>query len=178
MNKYYFSKASKKPQFVNLNIVHRGFSLIELLVVLVIISLVFGLGYANFRGYQRKQAVMAAGRQIEGDLRMAQEYADQGYKPSGCGGMSGYIFQVNSSPANTYNIIADCGLGANNPKIKANIGLPLGMTLTPATSIKFKVLKEGLEPAAATTFTITSLVENTIVDIKVAVNGVISLGFR
>ncbi len=88
----------------------KGFSLIEVILVLGIIATLFAVGYANFRGYQRRQAIMSTARQIEGDIRLAQEYASQGKKPSTtCTGyLNGYIFVVNSDPVNTYDIIADC----------------------------------------------------------------------
>jgi len=52
-----------------------GFTLIELLVSLVVISILFGVGYANFRRYAQRQELWRAARQIEGDLRLAQSYA-------------------------------------------------------------------------------------------------------
>lgn len=55
-----------------------GFTLVELLVSLVVISILVGLGYANFRKYSQKQALWAAARQIEGDLRLTQSYALSG----------------------------------------------------------------------------------------------------
>lgn len=63
---------------------NRGFTLIELLVFLLVVFILVGLGYANFRKYAQKQALWAVARQIEGDLHLAQSYAMSGKDASSC----------------------------------------------------------------------------------------------
>lgn len=59
-----------------------GFTLIEILVSLTIISLLVGVGYAGFRDFSRSQALEAVTRELRGELRAAQSLASSGYKPS------------------------------------------------------------------------------------------------
>ena len=65
-----------------------GFTLIELMVVMLIMSLLFGLGFANFRDFQRRQILEGAVRAVKGDLRYAQELALAGRKPDNQDGKS------------------------------------------------------------------------------------------
>ena len=69
-----------------------GFTLIELLVSLVVISVLFGLGYANFRRYAQRQELWRAARQIEGDLRLAQSYALAGKNAEGLCDIGSYFY--------------------------------------------------------------------------------------
>jgi len=155
-----------------------AFTLIELLVVLGIISVLFGVGFANFRGYQRKQAIMAAARQVEGDIRLAQEYASQGKKPTAtCTGyLNGYLFIVNAD--NTYDIRADCS--GTDETVKDNVAITSGMTLTPTTSMLFKVLGLGTDIPADSpkTIIITSSETGDKVDIVITYSGVVTIDFE
>ena len=44
-----------------------GYTLIEILVTLSIVGIIFAAGYANFREYARRQAVVSGARQVQGD---------------------------------------------------------------------------------------------------------------
>jgi len=124
-----------------------GYTLIEILVVLTVIGLLFGLGYANFRDFSRRQAVNDAVKLIQGDLRLAQSDAITGQKPvPGCGTsntLNSYTFRVIS--ASEYKIEADCGV-APAPSVK-DVYLPSGITvLTPLpVPLAFKVLGQGTD---------------------------------
>jgi type II secretory pathway pseudopilin PulG len=84
--------------------------LIELLIGLTIISLLLGVGYANYREFARNQTLLGASRQIKGGLRLAQELALAGNKPSpACDGrdLDGYGFRIDKENA-SYEIEAVC----------------------------------------------------------------------
>jgi prepilin-type N-terminal cleavage/methylation domain-containing protein len=85
----------------------RGFTIIELLIVLLVMTILFSVGYANYRGYARRQRFMAVIRQLEGDIRMTQTLASSGTKPDGCSSLKGYRFEVNVN-AISYSIIPVC----------------------------------------------------------------------
>ncbi len=53
----------------------RGFSLVELAIVLVIMGTLIGLGVPMFSGYRQSQMVKIAGENITGQLRLARESA-------------------------------------------------------------------------------------------------------
>ncbi|HJX46155.1 MAG TPA: type II secretion system protein [Patescibacteria group bacterium] len=155
----------------------KGFSLVEVILVVAIIASLFAVGYANFRGYQRRQSIMAAARQVEGDIRLAEEYASSGKKPTGCTLLNGYIFQVNSSPVDTYDIIADC---PTDVVVKNDIAISSGMTLTPSSSMMFKVLGLGTDIPSDNpkTIIVTQTETQEKVDIVITYSGVITVDFE
>ena len=126
----------------------KGLSLIELLIVLVIISVLFAVGFLNYRDYARRQSVISAARQLESDVRLARQMAFEGRKPEdlGCDDnsfLSGYIFEDNND--NTYNILARCDDNTDYT-IKGNVELPYGITMTssPNNPIMFKSVGSGV----------------------------------
>ena len=128
-----------------------GYTLIEILVVLSIMGLLFGAGYANLRGFQRRQSLSDAAKQVQGDLRYAQELALSGQKPSnvnctGANNLNGYLFTVLSS-SNSYEIRASC-TGAVPPPASKSVTLPVGLSITSTlSSLLFKVLGNGTNNA-------------------------------
>ena len=58
-----------------------GYTLVELTIVVMIMAILFTVGYGNYRSYQRRQYLETAVRQVVSDLRLSQEYALSGRKP-------------------------------------------------------------------------------------------------
>ncbi|WP_457629878.1 pilus assembly FimT family protein [Oceanithermus sp.] len=54
---------------------YRGFTLIEILIVLVIMGIVAGVGYASLRGMMERSRLEAAATQVANDLIRARSYA-------------------------------------------------------------------------------------------------------
>ncbi len=118
-----------------------GYTLIEILIVIVIMGLLFAVGYANYRDFSRQQAVTSAMRALRADLRLAQEQAIEGKKPPGCTGtLTGYKFTVANNLI--YQISAYCTGG---DIVVKTISLPSGITIgTPVLNpIVFNVLGTG-----------------------------------
>ncbi len=132
----------------------KGYTLIEILVGLTIISLLFGFGYVSFRDFSRRQALNGSLKQIQGDLRLAQSSASAGQKPddSFCNTpniLDSYNFKVYS--ANEYNIEVNCTGGI---VISKEVTLPSEISIsTPSPNpIQFKILGQGTNvPAGAGT---------------------------
>jgi len=108
-----------------------GFTLIELLVVIMTMTLLFSLGFANYREFQRRQYLESASRGVEADLRYAQVLALSGKKTSGCNILHGYMFRRTS--ATQYRLESVCN---NNQDCNMNVNfcvktvnLPAGVTL-------------------------------------------------
>jgi len=59
-----------------------GFTLIELLFSISIMAIIFSVSYANLRGFQQRQRLDNAVKQVKSDLRLAQEMALAGRKPT------------------------------------------------------------------------------------------------
>lgn len=54
-----------------------GFSLLEVLVVLVLLSIVLGIGYEGLRGFNETTTVERAARAVAGDVTLTRGYAVQ-----------------------------------------------------------------------------------------------------
>lgn len=132
--------------------IRRGYTIIEILIVLAILGLLFGVGYVNYRDYARRQAVVSAMRTLRADLKLAAEQAIAGKKPSGCtGDMSGVKFTVTST--STYQISASCTGG---DVVLKQESLPTGMTMNiPSPNpLLFKVIGNGTNLASGSSMVI------------------------
>lgn len=130
----------------------RGYTLIELLIVMAIMGILFTVGYLSFQDYSRRQSLIAAGRGIRVDIKAAVESAVAGNKPSTCSNvLNAYQFWVTSTT--TYEIDARCSLG--NVVIK-QVTIPAGLTIsTPNTNpVIFKVLAQGTNIPTGSTISI------------------------
>ncbi len=108
----------------------KGYTLLEILVALTIVGIIFSVGYVGFRSFSQRQAMQAVLRGIRGDLRLAQQQALAGKKPSGANcdspaTLEGFNFSVDS-PA-VYSINAVCSGGTIETK---SVTLSSGITIT------------------------------------------------
>jgi len=127
-----------------------GYTLVEILVGLTIIGMVFGVGFASFRSFARRQSVSSAIRALKADLRLAQEQALAGKKPDSpnCNSpnlLDGYTFNVDSS--SQYTIEARCTGGSVTVK-QVNLE-NIALSIPFPNPILFKVLGQGTNIAGA-----------------------------
>lgn len=151
--------------------VFKGFTIIEVLVVIVIIGLVMAVGSVRYSDFTKRQQVVTVKRQLMADIRAAQSDAASGIKPGGCNSQSytleGYAFRLLSSggpstPA-SYETFALCKSSvATENFITKSASLPLGVTIVITTSpgplvnpVIFKPLANGTNLAGGATSTIT-----------------------
>ena len=123
----------------------KGYTLIELLVALSIIGLLFGFGYVSFRDFSRRQSLTGTAKNLQGDLRLAQQQALSGQKPDDpfCNPpntLESYAFEVVST--SEYKIKVFCTGGTFDAK---DVLTPLDIILsTPAINpVKFKAVGQG-----------------------------------
>lgn len=124
----------------------KGYTLIEILVVISIVMIVFSLGVAGFRDFSRRQSISKMAKQMTADLRSMQQYASIGQKPTGytCHVLDGYSFYRVSST--NYLIRANCtntpgGAVAHTVK---DVTLSDNITFTSTNqTILFKVIGQG-----------------------------------
>lgn len=128
----------------------RGFTFIELLITMLIMTIVFTFGYANYRDFSRKQEIEGAQRLLKSDLRLAQKQASTGHKPSGSAcddpeDLSGY--KVESTSSTAYRISAVCSGGEITTK---NVYLTQGYSniVVSSFSVTFNVLAQGTNLAS------------------------------
>lgn len=138
-----------------------GYTLIEILVVMTITGILFTVGYAQFREFSRRQLLTSARRQVEGDLRFAQELAQGNRKPESCDNndpLLGYTVTFDTS-SETYTISPDCtNATSDDDRVRQ---MPNGTQIQSAspTTVQFKPLGQGtdLSPSGMTiTLTLTA----------------------
>lgn len=104
-----------------------GLTLIELLVVISILTSVFGLGLASFRGFNRRERLKQAGLTLKSNLRFAQTKAISAQKPStDCTTFVGIEVSFSVS---SYTITPQCspeGLG----EVEDTVTLPSDVTFS------------------------------------------------
>jgi prepilin-type N-terminal cleavage/methylation domain-containing protein len=123
----------------------KGFSLIEILIVVVLFGLLVGISVANYRRLNERKRVENAAKQVEQALRDAQKRASAGVKPVAavCDGTNTLDFYRVSMIWNVYWINAFCSGGAVNVGFYS---LPEKTWFEPAfgwTHVAFSVLSQG-----------------------------------
>jgi len=134
----------------------KGYTLIELLITLAIMSILFGLGFISFRNYSRIQVLRSFTRKIRSDLSLAREKAISGEKPidvecNGTNRLDGYYLRVTADQS--YVVEAVCSGGTVVVKtVPSENGLSIGI---PENPIFFKALSKGTNLSSDMQITIT-----------------------
>lgn len=117
----------------------RGFTFIELIIVVAIIALVSGGGVATFLNLRDRRAILADARLVENTLRTAQSKALGGEKPSDCDGVSLTGWQVRFGGSTVY-LSAVCPGGT-----PTELEFPMASSTLQAsvTPVVFGVVKGG-----------------------------------
>lgn len=152
----------------------KGYTLLEILIVLAITALLFAVGYAGFREFSRRHELESKMTKLKSDIRLAQEQALSGKKPSGClGVLDGYKFQV-SSPTN-YKILSDCS-GTDLEILSVNLPTYINIGQIGISPIVFKTLGQGtnIPSNQSAVITIKHLVTGNYRSIKISSTGEIS----
>lgn len=157
---------AKLPEKLN-----RAYTLIEVLVVLSIIGVLFGIGYVSYRDFSRRQELAGVAKNIQGNLRKAQQSALSGVKPEGvyCNSQTliGYDFYMVSS--SEYQIRANC---AGGNIVVLDVNLPVSETLSMTDNpILFKVLGNGTNIASSATITVVQTATGDSTQISVGSGG-------
>lgn len=157
---------AKLPEKIN-----RAYTLIEVLVVLSIIGVLFGIGYVSYRDFSRRQELAGIAKNIQGNLRKAQQSALSGVKPEGvaCNSQTliGYDFYMVSS--SEYQIRANC---AGGNIIVLDVNLPVSETISMTDNpILFKVLGNGTNIASSATITVVQTATGDSTQISVGSGG-------
>jgi len=135
----------------------KGYSLVEILVVLTITGAIFGLGYVGFRDFARRQSVNSAAKTFKTDIKLAQEQAASGKKVAGCVVLDGYKVIVDASNS-LYTISASCssGSGKTDYEIKSKkLTSDVAVTIVPQNTFIFKSIAQGTDIASGESITVT-----------------------
>ena len=133
-----------------------GYTLIELLVGLTIIGILFGVGFAGFRDFSRRQSLSSLTKKVMGDLRLTQATVGSGKKPddSSCNTpniLTGYSVFFDDS---NYTISAICSGG---DVVTKTVDISSDITITPPqpNPIIFSALGNGTNIVSGQNATIT-----------------------
>lgn len=130
-----------------------AYTLIEILIVISIVALVLGFGFAGFREYSQRQVLFAVARSVKSDLRSLQQKALAGEKTfcQSAEILGGYQFEALSTE---YKMFVLCSGTLREISIKslADSGFTITATVNP---ILFKVLGQGTNIPSGTSSVIT-----------------------
>lgn len=163
---------------------HAGFTLIELIVVVVIIITLTGLGIAGYNAFNQRQTLKAAAEEIKSNLRDAQNRALSGEKDctvcrqgATCGDNDDLVLNhwlFNITGATTYTISGNCG---GLPFGSKSFTLATGLSFNPTgIEIYFKPLAQGITNPSTVIITISQSSSGHTITITVSPSGEITIG--
>lgn len=146
---------------------NKGYTLIELLVGISIVAVIFGVGFISYREFSRRQSLTGITKQLVGDLRLAQQLALTGQKPTDqtCTTLVGYMISRTSSTS--YDLIAGC---SNANRIIKTVDMPADTTIS-AGSVTFKVLGQGTSLTSPLTYTVINTQAGTSGTVTIGIGG-------
>lgn len=146
----------------------RGYTLIEIIIVLTISSLLFVGGYTQYREYSRRQVLNNTVEELKNNLNLARQLAFSGEKAtSGCilasETLQGYQINFTSS---SYSIKSVCSSTATSNR--STFALPAAVTISTSglptisgtTYVIYKVVGKGTNLSSNGTITVTDTVMN------------------
>lgn len=147
-------KRKTLKRFAVLRSTFNGFTLIEILVGLTIVTLLFGVGYAGYRDFARRQILNSSYDKIRSSLSLAQQLALSGDKPVGCPAnavLNGY--KVDFSQKKFY---AECvGPAGTTRAQERTIDIPVGIEISSSQpTVLYKVLGQGTDQSSEVSITI------------------------
>jgi prepilin-type N-terminal cleavage/methylation domain-containing protein len=146
----------------------KGFTLIEVLVVVGLLLLTTGGVVSNYNNYNDRQKVKQATLTLKDNLRLAQTSAMSGNKPTGCSGqLTGY--QVAFTSSTLYTITALCA-GGNGPTV--SISMPSDVSIASPVTITFSPLTGEANVATYADISVSSF--SVYTGVRVTKNGQIS----
>lgn len=105
-----------------------GYTLIEVLVGITIVSLLFVGGYTAYRDFARRQVLTAAADTLKSNLDLARQKASSAEKPAGCTNvLSGYEVTFTNT---TYTIAPKCDITQPSSSFTLIYLLSSSVTLT------------------------------------------------
>lgn len=119
-----------------------GFSLIELLVVIVITLLLTGGALAAFTGYTTKRSVTSAVEELKTYFQTAQAKAAAG-DLGGCDQLTGYRVQT-YLVGSVEEVAVQAVCGAGEAEAAQTNALPAGISVSPNLDVVFQVLNAGV----------------------------------
>ena len=127
-------------KITRLILTQKGFTLLELLLVMVVIAAIAGIGVTTFNSYSKNQAFSQAVFDFVNTLNTAKARAYSQVVPSGCISLEAYSVSFTS---NSYSMNVVCSGVSTVVKTTNFPGSAISITTTPRT-ITFSVLTGGV----------------------------------
>lgn len=127
------------------NVSPTGFTLIEMLIVIMIFTLITTGAVVTYRNFSRRQQVLQSAKVVQELMRFAQKKARVGEKPSSCAILNGYRVTAGNG-ATEVVLTADC---TNNDYIVTRGSLIGSAHMSNAVSMTFKVISGGVSGSGA-----------------------------
>ncbi len=148
-----------------------GYTIIEIIIAVLIMAILFSAVQANYRQNILLKNLESAKSMVIDDIKLAQESALAGKKPSTCTGLNGYIFATNVTN-NNYTISAYC----NTPVVIKTVDiskLAKGINIGSNISVLFKVMGMGTNIPAGNnvSFNLVQQTTGSIVTITISSGG-------
>jgi len=125
----------------------KGFTLLEILVVLGVIAIVAGVGLANLRNRNSDERVVESAEKLKQAFLQAKSQAQSGKKDCRlCGAVSGVCgtgdvpllgWRVSLWPAPSYSILGLCGIITFSTLGPINLPIGVGVSTTGGSSVLF-----------------------------------------
>lgn len=147
----------------------KGFTLVEILVSISIMTVLFALGVTRYREFSRRQGLVNEVKNIISTITKTQNLASSGYKPTGCTGeLLGIRYVMDTN--NTYTIRAQCSVGS--PIIEGPLPYGANFDVNPAVaSILFFPVGQGTNLSADTVIEVVNLIDSRSAEITVTKEG-------
>jgi len=130
----------------------KGFTLIELMVVMAIISIMTAVVLANYRGGNQQLALDRSANKLAQDIRRAQDMAMSPREE--CGGdpafHGGYGIQLKGNEPSRYLLLADCNddknLDSGDDEVLEQINFEPGVEIVALTSNNLRIIFSPPDP--------------------------------
>lgn len=130
----------------------KGFTLIEVIVVVSVAAILTTVGIASFSSYNQTEKVKTASLELVNALNTAKARAQSQEKPSSCNPLNGYkvefCYSGGCGGATTYSYVLYAVCGANSVSVyntKFPQGISIDTTNTTANSFSFRTFTGAVE---------------------------------
>lgn len=154
---------------------NKGYTLVEILIGLVIITVLFAGGYASYREFVRRQVLKNTLQELKQNIGLARQKTLSGEKPAGCTNtLVGYEIAFNLT---SYVVSPKCDVTSPGVGSVSVITVQLPTSVTQSISgfsnpLRFKPIS-GTNLASNGTVTLTHLVSSTTQSITIKPNGAV-----
>lgn len=146
-----------------------GFTLLELIIVVIIITTFVGLSIANYNRFNEEKKLEEQTKQLIDVLDLASKKASSGDIPTSCSSFEGYEVQTTAS---SYSFYRCCD---GNCTLVRTYTLPTNFSLSVRT-VRFKPLSRGTDLINNATLKIKNSFISKCIDITVSPAGIVSEG--